>query len=154
TDRWSGGDPRRVGSAYALNVLGCILGPLLAAFGLLPALGEGGALATLAVPFLVAGAVGAGQAKEPGARRAGVLWILGAAGLVAGTVSTARSFESLIQGAVVRRDATATVVAFGQGMHRQIVVNGIGMTQLTPITKMMAHLPLAFRNDPARRALV
>ena len=35
-DRSSGGDPGRAGKAYALNVLGCILGPLLSGFVLLP----------------------------------------------------------------------------------------------------------------------
>ena len=34
-DRWSGGDPDRAGRAYAVNVVGCILGPLLAGFLLL-----------------------------------------------------------------------------------------------------------------------
>jgi spermidine synthase len=154
TDRWSGGDPRRVGSAYALNVLGCILGPLLAGFGLLPWLGEGGALAALAGLLLGAGAVGASQATGPGPRRAGALWILGGAGLIGVALFTARSFESLVPGAVIRRDATATVAAYGQGMGRGILVNGIGMTRLTPITKMMAHLPLAFRAEPPRRALI
>ncbi len=31
-DRWSGGDPGKAGKAYAVNVLGCILGPLLSGF--------------------------------------------------------------------------------------------------------------------------
>src|SRR5579859_7874087 len=35
-DRWSQGNPDRAGTAYATNVLGCILGPLLAGFLLLP----------------------------------------------------------------------------------------------------------------------
>ncbi len=35
-DRWSGGDPDRAGSAYAVNVVGCILGPLVSGFLLLP----------------------------------------------------------------------------------------------------------------------
>ena len=37
-DRWAGGDPDRAGRAYAVNVLGCILGPLLCGFVLLPLL--------------------------------------------------------------------------------------------------------------------
>ena len=35
-DRFSTGDPGKAGKAYAINVVGCILGPLLAGFGLLP----------------------------------------------------------------------------------------------------------------------
>jgi len=37
-DRYSAGDPERAGRAYAINVLGCIVGPLVACFGLLPAM--------------------------------------------------------------------------------------------------------------------
>ena len=33
-------------------------------------------------------------------------------------------------------------------MQKRLLVNGVGMTHLTPITKMMAHLPLAFRAAP------
>jgi spermidine synthase len=73
-----------------------------------------------------------------------------AALLFAGT----RSYESLYKRAVVRRDATATVTATGRGMNRHLLVNGNGMTGLTPLTKMMAHLPLAFLERPPRRAIV
>ena len=44
----------------------------------------------------------------------------------------------------VRRDYTATVVAKGDTrLEKRLLINGIGMTGLRPITKMMAHLPLA-----------
>jgi spermidine synthase len=39
-------------------------------------------------------------------------------------------------------------------MNRHLLVNGVGMTVLSPVTKMMAHLPLAFRDEPPRRALI
>jgi spermidine synthase len=52
------------------------------------------------------------------------------------------------------RDHTATVIATGEGMHKQLLVNGTGMTELTPITKMMAHLPLAFLPRAPKDALV
>ena len=35
-DEYAGGNPTRAGRAYALNVLGCILGPLFACYVLLP----------------------------------------------------------------------------------------------------------------------
>ena len=38
-DEWSAGDPHRAGRAYAVNVWGCILGPLAASYLLLPSLG-------------------------------------------------------------------------------------------------------------------
>ena len=39
-DRFSAGDPNRAGVGYAMNVIGCILGPLVAGFLLLPYLDE------------------------------------------------------------------------------------------------------------------
>jgi spermidine synthase len=63
-------------------------------------------------------------------------------------------FEDLFPTTHVRRDHTATVIATGEGMEKQLLVNGVGMTVLTPITKMMAHLPLAALHQPARRGLV
>ncbi len=54
-DRWAGGNPAKAGSAYAANVLGCILGPLLAGFVLLPWISERWALVVLSLPWLVLG---------------------------------------------------------------------------------------------------
>ena len=50
-DRWSGGDPDRAGHAYAINVAGCILGPLVCGFLLLPLLGEHWSVLLLALPW-------------------------------------------------------------------------------------------------------
>src|SRR5262249_40491464 len=55
---------------------------------------------------------------------------------------------------VVRRDHTATVLATGVGLDKDLLVNGIGMTYMTPITKYMAHLPLAFMQRPPHNGLV
>ena len=55
-DRWSVGRPERAGLAYAINAVGCILGPLVAGFWLLPALGTRGALVAIALPATFAAA--------------------------------------------------------------------------------------------------
>jgi spermidine synthase len=54
----------------------------------------------------------------------------------------------------VRRDHAATVISTGEGMGKRMLVNGVGMTHLTTITKYMAHLPLAHHRGPPRSALV
>src|SRR6202142_1006230 len=51
-DRWSGGDPGKAGKAYAVNVLGCILGPLASGFLLLPLISERWVLFVFALPWL------------------------------------------------------------------------------------------------------
>jgi len=65
-----------------------------------------------------------------------------------------RDFETQFPVRRVLRDSTATVIAQGVGMKRKLLVNGTGMTYLTPITKLMAHLPLASLNHTPRSALI
>jgi spermidine synthase len=136
-DRWSRGNPNRAGRAYAVNAVGCILGPLLAGFVLLPAVGERWALVVLALPFFGFGVwslAGSSGAREGGSRRA--LGKLLAAAAVASVllVMLTRNFETLFPEARVRRDYTATSIAAGRGMDRELLINGIGITNLTPIT--------------------
>jgi spermidine synthase len=161
-DRWSEGDPDRAGRAYAVNVVGCILGPLLAGFVLLPLLNERWALLLLAAPWLVLGVasgrwISAGEVsgEVDGAHRLRRRVLCYAVVLAAiGVFVGSRGFEDQYPGAVIRRDHTATVIAVGHGRGRTLLVNGIGITALTPITKLMAHLPLAFLDRTPERALV
>ncbi len=157
-DRYSGGEPDRAGKAYAVNILGCILGPLVAGFLLLPWMGELGSLVSLTLPLLVIGGVVAWGQNSAAAR----VPILGSAKALFAVVVLlsllltwgAQPFEERFPHRLVRRDHTATVIAIGEGWERRLLVNGIGMTSLTPITKMMAHLPLAFLATPPRSGLV
>lgn len=157
-DRWSRGDPDRAGTAYAVNVVGCILGPLLAGFILLPLLGESWALALLAVPPAIVGLAWGLRDGTPADAAARPLrrWRLALAVAVCGALALTltRSYESRFPERIVRRDSTATVVAHGTGFERRLLVNGFSMTILTPISKMMAHLPIAFHEGPVRNGLV
>src|SRR5579864_1582191 len=54
-DRYSYGDSAKAGRAYAVNIGGCIVGPLLAGFGLLPFMSERAALVVLTIPWLLVG---------------------------------------------------------------------------------------------------
>ena len=147
-DRWSAGDPRRAGRAYAVNVLGAIVGPLVAGFALLPWLGERWSVALLTLPLL-------GLAwRATRARSAAPLSVRAALLLPLLLLLLARTYEEKFQPRQVRRDYAATVTAVGTGMEKRLLVNGTSMTVLTPITKMMAHLPLAFLPRPPRNALV
>jgi predicted membrane-bound spermidine synthase len=160
-DRFSEGDPDRAGIGYAVNVAGCILGPLVAGFILLPHLDERHALTALALPWLLialsfalfrTGSSQFGSAKRfaPLPAIATVVILFASCGLIFMT----QGYVQDIAGAQVRRDSTATVVAGGQGMQKRLYVNGVSMTYLTPITKLMAAMPLAFLNRPPQNALV
>lgn len=157
-DRWARGRPERAGSAYAINAVGCIVGPLAAGFGLLPSISERASLVTLAAPLALLGTAALGMRRPSqavsSARR---LAAIGLAVCVAAStiiVATTHSLESGYRDGVVRRDHTATVVATGEGMNKSLFVNGQGMTVLTPITKMMAHLPLTHLDAPPGKGLV
>jgi len=153
-DRWARGNPASAGKAYAVNVVGCILGPLVAGFLLLPWISERWALLLLALPWLILGLrplVPSGQAFGFAPRVASYLVLP----LVAGIFLTSEGYEGEYgDGSRVLRDSTATVIATGTGMHKFLLVNGYTMTSLTPVTKMMAHLPLAFLDRPPQDALV
>ena len=145
-DRWSGGSSRRAGTAWALNGLGCVLGPLAGGFVQLPVVSERSALFVLSLAVLALGML-----KAPRLRWTAV----GAAALGAAVVmAVTRGEESRFPDARVRRDSTATVIVRGHGMEQGLLVNGLNMTGLTPITKFMPHLPLAFLGRPPQRGLV
>jgi spermidine synthase len=153
-DEWSGGQADAAGKAYAVNVIGCIIGPLVASYLLLPTLGVKWSMVVLSMPFvpLVIWSVHAAgirwQQFAPHLLVTGVLALIGAA--------SSSSYEELWarNGAAVRRDHTATIISIGQGMQKELLVNGIGITEQSPITKVMAHLPLAFHEQKPESALV
>lgn len=160
-DRWSAGDPERAGTAYAVNVLGCVLGPLAAGFVLLPFMPERLALGAMALPLFGAGLDAARR------RRSGAPLVLGFKALpVFGLLAllsavlpfTASTFEEgmsiYYRKTEIRRDYQATVIASRGYGKPFLYVNGVGMTALSPVTKYMAHLPLAFLGRAPKKALV
>jgi spermidine synthase len=151
-DRFSAGDPGKAGVAYGTNVAGCILGPLLAGFGLLPFMSERWALVVLTLPWLIIGLAPLRPAKR--ARPAARMAMYALLAIAAVLITVGKGYDENSHGQKVLRDSTATVIATGAGMNKQLLVNGYGTTSLTPITKVMAHLPLAFLDRPPQNALV
>jgi len=153
-DRWSGGDPNQAGSAYAMNVLGCILGPLLSGFVLLPLISEHWALTAFSLPWLILGVYpgwSSAQRRESMSRDHRASYALAAVAVI--LMVFTRDLKEIYPRSRVLRDNTATVIATGEGMRKHLLVNGVGMTGLSPVTKLMAHLPLAFLDHPPQRAL-
>ena len=156
-DRWSAGDPDRAGSAYAVNVVGCILGPLLAGFLLLPLMSERWVLFLFALPWLaLSGRPGRSSETGQVKRQAGWQTALSYAAtpLALVVLFAGKGYEDQFAHHQVLRDNTATVVATGEGMRKRLLVNGYGITELTPETKVMAHLPLAFLDHAPQSTLV
>jgi spermidine synthase len=154
-DRYSRGDPARAGRGYAVNIVGCVLGPLLAGFVLLPLGGERLALLALALPWLALGLAWRAPAGGPARRVREWGWRVFTVAAAVALAFFTRSYEWQFRPIQILRDHTATVVATGDDrVNKRLLVNGVGMTSLTPITKFMAHLPLASLAHRPESALV
>jgi spermidine synthase len=149
-DDFALGDAAAIGRAYALNVAGCVIGPLAAGYLLIPVSGVKGGLVWLAAPLALLAVWRATPRWRPAV----------AAAMIAGAALTVTVLQSYEDGGGIpgrfelRRDETATVISTGAGMEKRLIVNGIGLTHLTPITKVMAHLPLLMHRDPPKSMLV
>jgi spermidine synthase len=151
-DRWSEGNPDRAGTAYATNVVGCILGPLLAGFLMLPFTSEHWVICIFAFPWLLFGLSPQWLPASAG-RRQHRLAAYAMALLALQLAWVSKDYESQFRDHAVLRDSSATIVATTDDGRKQLLVNGVGITSLTPITKMMAHMPMAFLNRPPQNAL-
>jgi spermidine synthase len=156
-DRVSQGNPDHAGQGYAINIAGCVLGPLVSGFSLLPILGERFTLLVYAIPWIVVSFHGSrsGLGTERGFHLV-FSWKAAAIGLASlAFLAVTHDYASQFFPREVRRDSTATVTAIGNTReNKRLLVNGVGMTVMTPITKMIAHLPLAFLPMPPKDALV
>jgi predicted membrane-bound spermidine synthase len=156
-DRYSRGDPDRAGTGYAINIVGCVLGPLVSGFLLLPLAGERLALCAFALPWFLVGLKYRPRFILSFRNLAASPSVLSSCVLTLASVAVAvssKGFEQQYEPREVRRDSTATVVATGSGMGKRLLVNGVGITSLSPITKMMVHLPNAFLPHPPQNGLV
>jgi predicted membrane-bound spermidine synthase len=153
-DEHAAGHPTNAGQAYAINVLGCILGPLFACYVLLPHLSEHYSLILLGLPFFIFGFFFFKSQLQWQRWEWGLVIVIA---LVWSSLCS-EDFEGMLsktkEHTTVRRDYAATVISFGDGDAKRLLVNGIGMTILTPITKFMVHLPLAFHQGKPESALV
>lgn len=154
-DDYAGDDPGRAGAAYAINVAGCIIGPLFASYILLPFMSERTTLALLAVPFFIFFFLGAKAMSAPWR----VVPISAACfnGLYAFCFShNFLGLASEVSRAIeVRRDYAATVISLNDfNGAKSLLVNGIGMTRLVSCTKYMAHLPLVLDERQPESALI
>nr|WP_321983705.1 hypothetical protein [uncultured Lichenicoccus sp.] len=158
-DAASLGDPGRAATSYTMNILGSILGPLVAGYLLVNRFDVRICLLLLVLPLIalaswsVLGGRRPSDDPRPGRQHLAFAVCVGALAL---SFAFARSYESSVSGGQpieTRRDYAATAIAYGTGMQKTLLVNGVGITVLTPITKIMADLPLAV-NGHAKHGLV
>ncbi len=153
-DRYACGDSAAAGYAYMVNIAGCVLGPLVACYVILPYGGSKRGIIALAV--LIFTLLIPLDRSRRALRQSLLTWV---AGLILVMLSLRYGVSPEEQcpfptGAVVRRDYSATVIACGKGFDRMLLVNGVGITVLTPLTKGMAHLPVWCHRGKPKTALV
>jgi spermidine synthase len=157
------GAGRNIGLLYAWNTIGCIAGSLSAGFILVPLLGSSRALACLAVISIVMGLLllclhphGLRQRRAPewGLLGACVLLLplLGDPYFMALERRMLGTYPGGVDVHSHTEDAAAAVTVFsqagGNSFAKQLWINGVGMTCLAPVTKLMAHLPIALADQP------
>jgi spermidine synthase len=143
-DQYARGQPAAAGKAYSVNVAGCILGPLFASYVLLPYLSERISMVLLGLPLLAL-CLACGQTLTVREQAISAIVAVGAlAWCLFGAGDFAGMLEKHSPGTEVRRDYAASVISYGDGFNRRLLVNGVGMTMLTPETKFMVHLTMAF----------
>jgi spermidine synthase len=159
-----------MGMLYSMNTLGCILGSLVCGYIMISFLGTRGTIILLSLINGIMGMVVLLEATKNSSgittrATAGVL--LGGA-IVAGIFSPdpfyyvikkmvyadpARNMEIYYH----KEGVAATTTAFGSKsnpMDKHIFINGIGMTELVPETKFIAHLPILLHPDPHNMLII
>ena len=154
-DEYAGDDPRRAGAAYAINVAGCIIGPIFASYVLLPQMSERVAMGLLGAPFFFFYLTG--WKSLPSILR--TYSVSGACLVTIYSLVFSQNFSSLMGSQYsrmeIKRDYAATVMSLQKTTGTKLLlVNGVGMTTLISATKYMAHLPLAFHQEKPQSALI
>jgi spermidine synthase len=150
-DYYSQGDEKKAGTSYAINVLGCILGPLAVSYILLPLISTKAVMIIMSMLYI--GLFVLFMNKVSKFLTSITLLLVGAFLFISVFYTTTYEFPFLKtefkNQVTVYRDATATVHAYKYDKHEAVLlVNGFGMTGLSTITKMMAHIPLAIHENP------
>jgi predicted membrane-bound spermidine synthase len=142
---------RGVGLAYAANTAGCVVGTVLAGFVLIPGLGTSASIMVMGLALAVlGGALAAGSARRRHVLRPAVG--LGAAAALLAVLLIPAARLTYVQREVAGlptahfEDTVASVdVTGGNAGARLLYINGVGITRLTVITKVLAYVPKAAR---------
>lgn len=155
-DQYSKGKPFEAGKIYTVNVIGCILGPLFASYLLLPFLGVKASLILLALPYTLLLIILLKHLKS----YSKIVSVFLSFVFILTSVVYTKTYEipkfSSDWESTIKRDYSATVLgSVNKNTNvKQLLVNGYGITSLTPVTKFMAHLPMVYCKNKPEKALV
>ncbi|HUN31195.1 MAG TPA: fused MFS/spermidine synthase [Trebonia sp.] len=144
---------RGVGLVYAANTAGCVVGTVLAGFVLIPTLGVSASITAVGLFLAVLGgalAIGSTPGRKP-LRPAVSLTAIAALAAVLFTPAAKLTYvQREVDGTGVQtahyEDSVASVdVTGGSSSARNLFINGVGITKLTIVTKLLAYVPKAAR---------
>jgi|GEM_PF-178843 len=153
-DRYSKSNPQAAGNAYALNIAGCVAGPLVSGYLLVPLLGAQHSLILLCLPLIALLFIDRHMIKY---KISAVC--LSALILIPALYHPSWEEQIYLDPAIgkkkIFRDyAATTVLISAENGWKELIVNGQKMTTISPITKLMADLPLVLHKAPATDVLV
>jgi spermidine synthase len=150
------GSGRAVGAILAANTLGAIVGPLVAAFALLPALGIWNAIAVLGLVSMVAAAAAEARARSVRRTLTVSAALIATALLVSPPGGLPRiKLDSSDQLLEMREGAFGTVAVVSHAGHRRIKLNNfyvLGGTASAGDERLQGHIPLLLHPRPQRVA--
>ncbi len=157
-DQYSLGQSKAAGLMYSLNIIGSILGPLVAAYILLPLFGSRKSIIFLIIVFFILFLIGVIRNSEAiNIKKTSIITILFLIGINFSFFKN-KSYEegTTHQKINIRRDHTATVISYIIGpSNKGLLVNGQEMTMgVNQAQKIMAHFPLATLQHKPESAVV
>jgi spermidine synthase len=145
---------RGVGFMYAANTAGCVVGTVCAGLVLIPTIGASASIIALCLlQAVLGGALALADSARTGALRP-IIGLTVAAALVAGLFVPAvrltyvqRLIAATHAPTAHFEDNVASVdpMAGHRQRDRNLYINGIGITKLTVVTKLLAYIPKAAR---------
>ncbi|MBU2574994.1 MAG: fused MFS/spermidine synthase [Elusimicrobia bacterium] len=154
-----------VGTLYAANTLGAILGSLAAGFVLIPFLGTKYSFILIAILTALTGAILAGMGGAEAKRRYGAWMALPIMAAFAAFIVPDPVF-SIIEGRIMHNQpgeivfhaeekAGAVTVCFADnGAVQYLCINGFVVSGNGPAGKLMSHFPLLFQENPKEMFII
>jgi spermidine synthase len=156
-DSYSAGNEKKAGETYAINVLGCIFGPLVVSYILLPLMSAKAVMIIFSGLYVILFLI----VKNNLSKKIKISFCLIFAALFLISSLYTNTYEFPFSNRkvnpypgqlLITRDSVATVHALVEkrptGYAAELFVNGFGMTGYNGVTKIMGHLPLAIHPNP------
>lgn len=151
---------RRLGSMYAANTVGAVIGPLVAGFLMIPILGTHRSVMALALVSASLGIVMVAREGKLAQRQWAAILLAGTAAMAALMLASRDPFLGALQANLKKTgyrinyhnedaDATVTVAQRGDSAHaRQLFINGSFISSISGENFLIGHLPMMMHPHP------